>query len=69
MSIWGHINTLNDTIGVLDKQVLVLTARSDGGGSHAEQAAGELVEDQHELNKTRTAIKELKKFFVQIKKQ
>ena len=69
MSIWGHISTLNDTIGVLEKQVLVLTASSDGGGSHAEQAAGELVEAQHELNKTRMAIKELKKFFVQIKKQ
>ena len=66
MSIKGHIGTLNRA---LEKQVPVLTARSEGGGSHAENAARELVETQYELCNTRTAIKEVKKFFVQIQKQ
>ena len=47
----------------------MLTARSKGGGPNVEQAARELVETQRELNKTRTAIEELKKFFVKVKKQ
>ncbi|KIM81198.1 hypothetical protein PILCRDRAFT_821650 [Piloderma croceum F 1598] len=69
ISIQGHIGTLNNTVGVLEKRVTALTARSDGGGPNAEQAARELVETQRELNKTRTAIEELKKFFVKMKKQ
>ena len=69
ISIQGHIGTLNTTVGVLEKRVTVLTARSEGSGPNAEQAAGELVETQRELSKTRTAIQELKKFFVKIKKQ
>ena len=69
MSIQGHIGTLNNTVGVLEKRVTALTARSEGGGPNAEQAARELVETQHELSKTRTAIEELKKFFVKMKKQ
>ena len=83
ISIQGHIGTLNNTVGVLEKRVTTLTARSDGGGPNAEQAARELVETQRELvetqrelvetqrelSKTRTAIEELKKFFVKMKKQ
>ncbi|GBE88767.1 hypothetical protein SCP_1401720 [Sparassis crispa] len=54
ISIQGHIGTLNNTVGVLEKWVTALTARSEGSGPNAEQAAGEL---------------ELKKFFVKVKKQ
>lgn len=67
--IQGHIGTLNNTVGVLEKRVTALTARSEGGGPNAEQAARELVETRRELSKTRTAIEELKKFFVKMKKQ
>lgn len=69
ISIQCHIGTLNNMVGVLEKRVTVLTARSEGGGPNAEQAARELLETQHELSKTRTAIEELKKFFVKVKKQ
>jgi hypothetical protein len=69
ISIQGHIGTLNNTAGVLEKRITALTARSDGGGPNAEQAARELVETQRELSKTRMAIEELKKFFVKMKKQ
>ena len=69
ISIQGHIGILNNTVDVLEKRVTTLTARSEGGGSNAEQAAGELMETQRELSKTRTAIEELKKFFVKMKKQ
>ena len=69
ISIQGHIGTLNNAVGVLEKRVTALTARSDGGGPDAEQAARELVETQRELSKTRMAIEELKKFFVKMKKQ
>jgi hypothetical protein len=67
VSIQAHIGALNNTVGVLEKRIAALTARSAGGGSDAKQAAGELVETQHELSKTRTAIEELKMFFVQMK--
>lgn len=53
----------------MEKRVTALTARSDGSGPNAEQAAGELVETRCELGKTRTAIEELKKFFMKMKKQ
>jgi hypothetical protein len=69
ISIQGHIGTLNNTVGVLEKRITALTARSDGGGPNAEQAARELVETQCELSKTRMAIEELKKFFMEMKKQ
>lgn len=69
ISIQGHIGTLNNTVGVLEKRVTALTARSEGSGPNGQQAAGELVESQRELSKTRTAIEELKKFFVKMKKQ
>jgi len=68
ISIQGHIGTLNNTVGILEKRVTALTARSEGGGPNTEQAACELVETQHELNNTRTAMEELKTFFVKMKK-
>jgi len=68
-SIQGRIGTLNRTIGILEKRAKALTVRSEGSGPNAEQAAGELVETQRELGRTRTAIEELKKFFVKMKKQ
>jgi hypothetical protein len=52
MSIQGHIGILNNTVGVLEKRATAFTARSEGGGSNAEQAARELVETQGELSKT-----------------
>jgi len=52
----------------LEQRVKTLTARSEAGGPNAQQAVGELVETQRELEKTRTAIGELKKFFVKVKK-
>jgi hypothetical protein len=68
-SIRGHIGTLIRTVGVLEKLVTLLTAKSEGGGPDVQQAARQLVETQHELSKSRTAIEELKKFFVKMKKQ
>jgi len=68
ISILGHICTLNNTVEVLEQRVKTLTARSEAGGPNAQQAVGELVETQRELEKTRTAIGELKKFFVKVKK-
>jgi hypothetical protein len=43
ISTQGHIDTLN-SVGVLEKRVTALTARSEGGGPDVEQAAYELVE-------------------------
>ena len=68
-SIQGHIGTLNNTVGILEKWITALTTRSEGGSPNAEQAARELVETQGQLSKTRTAIEELKKFFMKMKKQ
>jgi len=68
-SIQGHIGILNNTVVILKKRVMALTARSEGSGPNAEQAAREVVETQHEMRKTRTAIEELKEFFVKVKKQ
>ncbi|CAE6413398.1 unnamed protein product [Rhizoctonia solani] len=41
-SIKGHIGTQNYKISTLEEQVATLMARSEGGGSKAEQAASEL---------------------------
>ena len=68
-SIQGHIGTLNNTVDILEKQITASTARWEGGGPDAEKVARDLVEAQSQLSKTRTAIEELKKFFVKIKKQ
>ena len=69
ISIQDHINTLNTSVVILEKRVTAYTARLEGNGPNAEQVAGELVETQHELGKTRTAIEELKKFSVKMMKQ
>ena len=69
ISIRGHIGKLNITVSVLEKQIMMLTVMSEGGGPNADQAARELVETQLELSKTHIAIEELKKFFVKVKKQ
>ena len=53
----------------MEKRVITLTARSQGGGPNAEQAASELVMSQSELTKTQDAIKKLKTFFVKIRKE
>ncbi|KAH9004279.1 hypothetical protein EDB86DRAFT_2887796 [Lactarius hatsudake] len=67
--IQNHVGTLNAAVSIFETQVTVLTERSAGGGPNAEQAARELVETQQELSKTRTTIKELKKFFLKMKKE
>ena len=67
--IQGHIGNLNSRVSVLKKQVSILTTRLEGGGPNAEQAPGELVVTQEKLCKTQTAIKELKEFFLKVKKQ
>jgi hypothetical protein len=69
ISIQGHIGTLNLTVEALEKRVTMLTARSENGGPNAEQAARGLVKIQGELRDTRTAIEELKKFYMKMKKQ
>jgi hypothetical protein len=69
ISIQGHIGTLNTTVGILEKQLAMLTVRLEGGGPNAEQAARELAETPGQLRNTRAAIKELKKFFVKMKKE
>jgi len=68
-SIQGRIGTLNTTVGILEKRATALTARSGSNGPNAEQAAGELVKTQQELDEIRTAVGELKKFFVKVKKE
>ena len=69
ISIQSHIGTLNTTVGDLEEQTTAFTARLEGDGPNAEQAARELVEIRHELGKTRPAIEKLKKFFVKVKNQ
>jgi hypothetical protein len=67
ISIQGHIGTLNTTVDILKRRVTILTARSEGDGPDAGEAALELEETQRELSKTRTAIEDLEKFFVGMK--
>lgn len=69
ISIKGHISILNNRVCNLEKRVTILTARSDDSGPNAKQVAHELVETQCKLGKTSMAIKEVKNFFVKIKKQ
>ena len=63
ISTQGHIDTLN-TVGVLEKRVTALTARSEGGGPDVEQAARELVETTRAEQGTNGD-----RFFVKMKKQ
>ncbi|KAF8344369.1 hypothetical protein F5887DRAFT_1134608 [Amanita rubescens] len=68
VSIQRHINDMNITVKYLERVTASLTAKSEGGGPNAEQAE-ELVETQCKLSKARTAIEELKKFFLKMRKQ
>ena len=68
-SIRGRIGTLNITVSILEKQATALTARLEGSDPNAKQAADELVKTQCKLSETRTAIEELKEFFLKVKKQ
>ena len=60
-STQGYIGTLNETVLVLETQVRASMARSEGGGPNAEQAAREV-----RLSEMRTAIQEVKKFYVKM---
>ncbi|KAH9954245.1 hypothetical protein BGW80DRAFT_1566799 [Lactifluus volemus] len=66
LSIQGRINTLNNTLDVLQIQDAVLTERSEGGGPNAAQAARELDETRRELIKTQSAINDVNDFFVKM---
>jgi hypothetical protein len=69
ISIQGHIGTQSTTVDILKRLVTMLTARPEGGGPDAGKAGLELEATQRELSKTRTAIEELEKFFVKMKKE
>ena len=69
MSIQGHIGTLNAKVSVQESWATEFTARLEGSGPNAEQDARELVKAQDELSKAQTAIKEVKKFFMKMKRQ
>ena len=47
-----HIGTLNTPVGLLEKRIATLMARSEGGAPNAERAARELVKTQGELRDT-----------------
>jgi len=69
ISTQGHIGNRNDTVGVLQNQMMALMARIEGSGPNGQQAVDELEETQHELAKTPVAIIQLKKSFVKAKKE
>ncbi|KAF8916897.1 hypothetical protein CPB85DRAFT_1288524 [Mucidula mucida] len=62
VSIKGHIGTMISTVGILERQVKTSTA-----DSFSERAQRELEQTERQLSRTRTAIEELKKFYVKIK--
>ena len=68
VSIQAQINTMNLTVDYLQR-VILSTARSEGGGPNAEETARHLAKSQRELSEARTAIEELKKFFLKMRKQ
>ena len=67
-SIQGHVDNLHSTVDTLEKRVPVLITRSGGGGPDTGQAVYHLVKTRRKLSEIHTAIEELKKFFVKIKK-
>ena len=70
--IQHHISCLNFNVGRLEDQVMEITERSEseGSGSNSGQVTHDLLaETQEKLSKTRMAIKELKNFFVKMKKE
>jgi hypothetical protein len=68
-SIEGHLGRLHMTVDDLEEQIAAFTARSEADLSNPEQVASKLERAQHQLNKIRMAIQEVKRFFVEIKKQ
>src|SRR5258705_2396222 len=68
-SIQGHIGILITRVSILERYIMTFMARSEGGGSNAEQAARRLVATQGQLGETRMAIEELKKFSAKMKKR
>ncbi|KAL5633143.1 hypothetical protein ACGC1H_003589 [Rhizoctonia solani] len=63
-SIQAQIGTLIYTVTVLEKQVATHTRKAQAGN---QQAASDLARTQADLDKKKTAIEELKKFFVKMK--
>ena len=68
-SIRDHRDNLNTMVGILEKWIRASKAKLERGSSNAEQTAGDVERYQRELSKTQTEIKELEKFFMQMKKQ
>ncbi|KAI6007536.1 hypothetical protein F5J12DRAFT_720683, partial [Pisolithus orientalis] len=66
-SIQDHINIMNHTVGILERRATMLTARAEGDGPTAKQAARELEVTRRQLPKTREAIEALKTFFAKMK--
>ncbi|KAI6145492.1 hypothetical protein BKA82DRAFT_995627 [Pisolithus tinctorius] len=66
-SIQDHIDIMNHTVGILERRATTLTARAEGDGPTAKQAAKELEVTRRQLPKTREAIEALKNFFVKMK--
>jgi hypothetical protein len=68
-SIQTNIDTLINTVSVLEKRVTVLARKVAGGGTNAEQAARDLVKTQNDLNEKNIAVEELKTFQVKMKNE
>ena len=66
-SIQGHIGNLNNRVTILETQATVV--KLEGSGSNTEQVACEPMKTQGQLSETQTAIKELREFFVKMKRQ
>ncbi|KAI6007528.1 hypothetical protein F5J12DRAFT_828698 [Pisolithus orientalis] len=66
-SIQDHIDIMNHTVGILERRATTLTARAEGDGPTAKQAAKELEVTRRQLPKTRETIEALKNFFVKMK--
>ncbi|KAI5987346.1 hypothetical protein F5J12DRAFT_728538 [Pisolithus orientalis] len=66
-SIQDHFDIMHHTVGILERRATTLTARAEGDGPTAKQAARELEVTRRQLPKTREAIEALKNFFVKMK--
>lgn len=68
-SIQSHIGSLNTTVDYLERKLTGLMARSEDNDPEAQEAVRYLAKTQDQLGETRTAIEELKRFYVKMKKQ
>ena len=68
-SIQDRIRSLNIKVGILEREVTMFTARSQGDGPDARKAALQLEKSQRELLRTPKEIKELEEFFTKMCKQ